>query len=357
MKQTIDKLAMKAFQKYLGPLQVRLKVPVKKESDLSWAYYPGISSIHDRMMNDPVFERRFNPLHRMVTMVSTAGKPYYPILTAKAALLSELTGMNCFPLLLRYENPTNLPSLSRSLEGSMGLMLWCQVKPLERDILDQSVVDPEAKPIFDMDLLSGAALAGVLSAARYRRKSLKKMAVTVDVGDPHLKFLIQELLVLGAENMTLIDERGELYLRRPNMNQEKNLLVKVLNPKKTGKSREDILKTTDCYITGQKGALSMAMCSNLPDRCVIVSLRADRIEKKPQQVLISTLPHLPNHITDLHLAVGLLEAMKQGKKISRKPLHQAIKGLSEVYARPSPKRMLPGLLEKNLGKKIAKAIR
>jgi hypothetical protein len=57
------------------------------------------------------------------------------------------------------------------------------------------------------------------------------------------------------------------------------------------------------------------------------------------------------------LAVGLLEALKQGKRVTKKALLQAIKGLSEVFKTPTATRMLPGLLDKNLGKKIAKAIR
>lgn len=334
-----------------------MNVPVKKESDLSWAYYPGISSIYERMVKDPVFESRYNPLHRMVTMVSTAGRPYYPVLTAKAALLSELTGMNCFPLLLKYENPTNLPMLRRSLEGSMGLMLWCHVKSLEREILDQSITENEGKPIYDTDLLSGAALAGILSTARFRHRQLKKLAITIDGTDLNLKFLIQELIAMGADNITLIDERGELYARRPNMNQTKIQLLHLLNPKKSGRTREEILAATDCYVTSQKGTLPMALANLLPDQVVIVSLQADHIEKKSHQVLISTLPQLPNHITDLHLAVGLFEAAKQGKKINHRSLLEAVKGLSEVYSSPRANKMLPGLLEKNLGKKIAKAIR
>lgn len=357
MKLSTDKLALQSFQQYFGPLQVRMNVPVRKESDLSWAYYPGISSIYERMQKDPVFESRYNPLNRMVTMVSTAARPYYPVLSAKAALLSELTGMNCIPLLLKYENPTNLPMLRRSIQGSMGLMLWCHVKSLEREILDQSAAEGEEKPIFDTDLLSGAALAGILSAARFKHRQLKKLAITIDGTDLNLKFLIQELVLMGAENITIIDERGELYARRPNMNQTKIQLISLLNPKKSGRSREEIFAQTECYVTSQKGTLPIVLTNLLPDQCVIVSLQANQIEKKPHQVLISTLPQFSNHITDLHLAVGLFEAAKQGKKITHKALLQAIKGLSEIYSTPRANTMLPGLLEKNLGKKIARSIR
>ena len=141
------------------------------------------------------------------------------------------------------------------------------------------------------------------------------------------------------------------------MNHNKNELAKLLGLSKDERTRSEVLASTDIYVSSKKGPLENKTSNSLPDKAVLISLKAELIEKKAKQTVVSTIPTLPNHITDIHLLAGITLAIAEGKKFSEKTLSEASKALATVYKRPSSKRLIPGLLEKNLAKKIAKGIR
>ena len=140
------------------------------------------------------------------------------------------------------------------------------------------------------------------------------------------------------------------------MNRQKIALVERLGVKKDDRSREQLLQETDVYISTLSGDLSEDIRSQLPEKAVVIALRASQISLARKQALVSTLPSHPNHVTDLQIAAVLLSAVCEGKKMDDKSLKKAVQALATYFGTPKSDRLVPGLLEKNLVKKLLKKI-
>lgn len=351
------KQALKWYGKSEGNFTTSLGMPIKKPSDLGLFYYPGIAGVLEKISANPDLQSKYCVHHKTIGLISTRPASFYPVLTARAALISHLAGVNVIPLLLRYENVTNLPQVLENVALNFQMMIGADLKPLEKEILREAYKDKDFPLFFTEQLEAAAVISALQSASKMLKKSLKKAKVTLEGDDE----LMEEVLLLlqqeQAENLTVIDQKGALYEKRPNMNKEKNRIAKMMRLKKDTRTREEILQDTDLYVSSNKEDIGLGITDALPDKAVIITLKSHHVTKKSKQSLVSTLPHLPNHISDIHIAVGLASALREGKKVKAKTLSQAIKGLHSVFKSPKQNKMVPGLLEKKLGQKISKQIK
>jgi len=357
MVQKTHKKAVKMYAKSEGNFKTGSGMSLKKESDLSLFYFPGIMGVLEKIQGNPETQKKYCVQHKTVGIVSTRPSSYYPLLSARAGLLSEIAGVNAIPLLLKYEHLNNLPNVLDQLAVNFQMMIASDLKPLEKQMLRQAYKDKDYPLFFNDELEAAAVVSALNSAAKMLKKNLKKAKVTIDGDDDLLEEVIRLLQQEQAENIALLDEKGPLYEKRPNMNKRKIELARMLNLKKDTRSREEVLADTDLYISASTEEIGSSLTQHLPDKAVIISLKSHHIEKRPKQSLVSTLPHLPNHITDLHIAVGLASALKEGKRIKSKSLSEAMKGLQSVFKSPKQNKLVPGLLEKKLAQKIAKMIK
>ena len=353
---TYDKKALKAYQKSGGNFMTGITMSLRKESDLSMFYYPGISAVLEKILEKPEVQRKMCSHHKTFGLISTRPASYYPLLTAKAALLSSLAQVNVIPLLIRYENLANLPHILDQISINFQAIICTDFKATEKRFLEGTLHERGLPVVFHQRMEAAAVMASINNAARFLKKSVKKAQITIEGTDEVIFDLLGLLKREGADNVTLIDHKGALYHKRPNMNREKIELMKMIESKKDSSTRGELLKKTDIYISSMKENLTGETTDLLPEKAVIISLRSQVVEKHGKQALISTLPQLPNHLTDLHITAGIVSAIAEGKKYSEKTLSQAIKGLAAIYKSPRAGQLLPGLLEKNLAKKIAKSI-
>jgi malate dehydrogenase (oxaloacetate-decarboxylating) len=349
--------ALKLYQKHGGNFSTKATMPLKKESDLASWYYPGILGVLERIQQKPESQQKYCLHHKTFAVVSTQGPESYPMITAKAALLSHISGANVIPLLLRYEHLDNLPRLLDQLAINFQAILCSDFKTAEKRFLTTNLHERATPIFFHQQMEAAAVVAAIVSAAKMLKKSLKKTSITIEGTDEVMADVLPLLTDEGAEQITLIDSKGALYDRRPNMNKEKIELVGILKAKKDTRTREKILGETDIYLNSDHEGIRKSTTEHIPEKSVLISLRSETIEKKAKQAMISTLPHHPNHLTDLHVMSGIMSALSTGRKAHPKTLAQAIKGLTSIIKSPRPLQLFPGLLDKNLARKISAAIK
>ncbi|GEM_PF-5846557 len=355
MKKSLQQLAFKSYQQLKGNFRTLSPVTLKKESDLGAFYYPGVSGIQKKMAENPELEAKLGLKILPIGLLSTRPKSYYPILTAKASLLSMLSGVNVIPLLIRYEHFENLPQIVSQMAINFQAVFLAGLRPAEQEVLKSSV-KPMVPLLFLEEMEALTTVAAVINVSKMIKKSPKALRLTLEGADHLMREIVKVLLKEGFTSLTLLDERGPLYRRRPNMNKQKNELASMAKSEKIEESREEVLARTDVFLSTLGQKLEGTTTSLLPDRCVIVTLRSEAIESKPKQTIISNLPHLPNHLTDLHLAAVLSSGLSEGKLMNEKTIARAVRGLSTYYRNPTSSKIIPGLLEKNLVKKLVKVL-
>ena len=356
MKNTPQKRAPKAYQDADGVLHTACALPLKKEADLALAYYPGVTGVLSKIEAKAANQLKYDRLHKTVALISTLPTTVYPVLAAKAAVLSEVAALNAFPVLLNPDQPTTHAETVARLQRGFSAVLTVGMSRKEVEIL-RSTWSCDLPLLVDYELEAAAVAAAVMNAAKMSKSSLKKIRVVLDGEDDLTLSVAEQLVASGVIELTLIDERGPLFLKRPNMNRQKNDLAEVTKKKKDERSLEEVYSATDVYIHCRAEDLSEKTCEQLPAKATVITLKAEEVKCGKQQSLISTLPQKPNHLSDLHLASGILMALGEGKSLGKTTLDQAIKALHAVYKSPKKDRLFPGLLDKNLAEKIAKGIK
>lgn len=357
MDSSIAKKAIKLYQKIAGNFRTMPALVLKKESDLAMFYYPGIEGVLAKVKEKPDTQGKYCVHHRTFGLISTKNSSHYPLLTAKAALLSQVANVNVIPLLVRYGEVHNLPKVLNQLSPNFRAILCTDFSAAEKAVVREKMTEI-AVPVFFHDQMEAAAVLSALhSSAKMMKKTIKKAKIVLEGEDELIGELLRLLAHEGLDEVTLVDHKGALYEKRPNMNQAKNELVKIMKAKKDTRSREEILGSADMYVNSSTEPVPSSTTQLLGDKAVIISLKAASVALKGRQSLISTLPNHPNHLTDLHLPAGLFAAMAEGKKYGEETILQAVKALSGVFKSPQQKKLFPGLLEKNLAKKVANGIK
>lgn len=356
MKKPYMKKAVQNARKAEGHFKTGSRIPLKKEADLASFYYPGIEEVLEKVAGNPKQLEKLSSFNRTVAVITTKGPEHYPLLSAKAALLSEVAGVNALPIMIKYDKVNQIGSVIASLAHNFQMILCTELSPLER-AMAESTYSGDTPVVFHDQLQAGAVVASVMAHGKILKKSPKTISVILEGSNALAHDILHLLMKEKYANITLLDERGPLFMKRPNMNRYKKALVSLVKTKKDQRSRAEAMAETDVYINTECEELKSSESSRMGEKSLLITTRAQVIEKSKKQSIASTMPLFENHISDLHLAAGLAEALCEQKKWSDKSLTQAISGLATVYKTPKPARMIPGLLEKNMAKKIAKSIK
>ncbi len=355
MAADFGKQALKAYQKQEGNFKTSFTLDLKKEKDLATAYYPGIQAVLDKVKKKAAWQPKYCSHHNTIALISTRPPAYYPLLTARAGILSHLTGVNALPLMLRYRKAKELPGLLEQFSPSYRMIIATDLLPEEKYYLKGT--KKLSTPIFFEDeLMAGSITAAALSATKLLKTTAKKAQLTIEGVSLNSYALCEMLMEHGFDNITMLDDRGPMYRKRPNMNQQKNAVCKLLNNKKDDRSRKEVLEQSDILIHDTPTDLKKKTAEQLKSNTVIICTKAMNIENLSSQAVISTLPDRDNHMTDLHLTLGLIHQLQNGETLNDKSLKKAVIGLSKVIKAPQKKKLFPGLLHKNLGKHIAKGM-
>lgn len=355
--KSLVKTAVRTYQKIGGNFITRPSMSLKRESDLATFYYPGLDAVMKKIEVSPELSKKLCRSSKTVGLISTQPKSYYPALTARAGLLSAVCDINVIPLLVRYDHFTNLPSLLSQTALNFQVIFGMGFKPLEREVLAQIAQEKKISLYFQEELEAAAVVASIMSYARMMKKSLRKISVVIEGSGAVLRDIILQLKQEGCHGITLLDERGVMYQRRPNMNREKNALVSLVQARKETKTPEDILKDADVYLTTSSEPVTASSTSRFSEKALIIALRSLEIVKQKKQSLVSCLPVMSNHITDLHMAALISHSLAEGRPLKEDSLQKCRKALSKFYRSPKPDQIVPGLLEKNLMKKLLKLLR
>lgn len=346
--KTIKKKALKSYQDHQGNFHICTSFPLKKEEDLAVMYYPGIEDVIEKIEKKPINQHKFCSLPFTVGVISSCKPTEFPLISAKAALLSHVAALNAIPLTLKYGKVTNIPTILNQLSPNFQAYYITDVTALEEEVIRENLDKIDKPVIFHHESMALGVVASALAATKVLKSKPAKIRVTLEGSDVLAMEISKHLINHKFTNITLIDEEGPLYTKRPKMNRDKNSLVSITKPKKDNRTRDEVFNETDIYISTLHEEVTDTLSSQLDSKAVIITLKAKGITKQSKQSIISTLPHLENHISDLHISSLLLSAACVGKSVDDKAHKKAAEALAGYYTNPKGKKIIPGLLEKKL---------
>lgn len=286
------KIAMKMHPFYKGKVEVSLKAPVRKFSDFSIWYTPGVAksclAIRDDPANSWEHTNRSNTIAvisdgtRVLGLGDIGPEAAMPVMEGKALLFKYLGGVDAFPLCLDTKDPEKFIETVKILEPSLGgINLEDIATPKCFDILDR-LRNEMSIPVWHDDQQGTATveIAGFINAAKVVDKKIDEMQVTM-IGAGAANIRIADILVqigVRPKNIIMCDSKGVLNEERDDIEHLKNTNQEKYNAciEYSGASRECTLdsctKGSDAILGASRpvpGTITKEMIRDMADRPIV----------------------------------------------------------------------------------------
>ncbi|MBQ6297797.1 MAG: NAD-dependent malic enzyme [Selenomonadaceae bacterium] len=322
----VDKEALVLHKTNRGKLEVRSKVPLKTNKDLTLAYTPGVAAPCLEIKDD--FDKIYDYTNRgnLVAVVTNgtavlglgdigAGAGL-PVMEGKAILFKGFAGVDAIPICLNTKSVPEIIKTIQLMAPSFGGINLEDIKAPECFDIEQALKDSVDIPVFHDDQHGTAIVvaAALINALRLIGKKFEDIKVVVNgagAAGMAITYLIQKM---GAKNVMLCDSTGAIYEGRgKGMNPYKDQIAAVTNFDKEAGQLVDIIHGADVFIgvskanllteemvkSMNKDAIILAMANPVPE------IMPDKAKAAGARVVCTGRSDFPNQVNNLLAFPGI----------------------------------------------------
>ena len=367
-----------------GKLEVRSKVQLANRKDLSLAYTPGVAQVCQEIAADPrkVFDLTIK--RNTVAVVSDGSailgignlgaEAAIPVMEGKAVLFKEFAGVDAFPICLATQDVDEIVRavhLIAPVFGGINL----------EDISAPRCFEVEARlqdlgiPVFHDDQHGTAivVLSALLNALKVAGKSLDQCTIVFNGSGASAIACARLILNYGTlgrapmpGNMILCDSKGIVHRGRTDLNAYKLELAERTNKHGLKGGLADALCGADIFIGLSQGNLvTQDMVRSMQPHPIILAMANPTPEIMPDAALDAGAAvvgtgrsDFPNQINNVLAFPGVFRgaldaaarAVNEDMKIA------AAEALAAYVIEPTPQRILPDPLDKQVALRIGRAV-
>jgi len=266
------KLSIEASRSYGGKVMVVPKVPVRKLSDFSIWYTPGIAGVSMDVSKDPdksfEYTWRWNAIailtdgSRVLGLGNVGPEAALPVMEGKSLLFKYLGGVDAVPLPVRAATHDDLISVGKAIEPAFGgINLEDIESPKCFYVLDKLRRELRIAVWHDdQQGTAGAILAGLINALKIVGKDMRNVKITL-VGAGASNIATARLLMkagVKAGNIVMVDSKGILHPEREDIdnmmlnNPWKYELAIITNEERRRGGIAEALRDADIVIAASK---------------------------------------------------------------------------------------------------------
>ena len=322
----VDQEALALHKAHHGKLEVRSKVSLKTNKDLTLAYTPGVAAPCLEIKSD--FDKIYDYTNRgnLVAVVTNgtavlglgdigAGAGL-PVMEGKAILFKGFAGVDAIPICLDTKSVPEIVKTIQLMAPSFGGINLEDIKAPECFDIEHALKDSVDIPVFHDDQHGTAIVvaAALINALRLVGKKFEDIKVVVNgagAAGMAITYLIQKM---GAKNVMLCDSTGAIYEGRgKGMNPYKDQIAAVTNFDKEAGQLVDVIHGADVFIGVSKAnlltpemvkmmnndAIILAMANPVPE------IMPDKAKAAGARVVATGRSDFPNQVNNLLAFPGI----------------------------------------------------
>lgn len=374
-----SKRALLAHKALRGKIEIVPKVRVRRATDLSLYYSPGVGAVSSFLAQNPEQSKTYTMRGNTVAIVSDGSAVLglgnigpiaaLPVMEGKAMLFKRFANIDAFPIVLSTQNVGEIvETVVRIAPGFGGVNL--------EDIAAPRCFEVEAElrkrlpiPVFHDDQHGTAmvVLAGLLNALRIAKKKLDAVRIVI-AGAGAAGQAIEELLLrAGAKYMIMTDSKGILSKDRSDLNGFKRKLLETTNPENIRGTLGEAMADADVFIGVSKGGtVTPPLIRRMrPDPIVfalanpIPEIMPNEAKKAGALVVATGRSDFPNQINNCLGFPGIFRgALDHGvRDVTDSMLVGAAIKLSKLIPSLRPDNIIPSAFDERVVKAVASAIR
>lgn len=361
-----------------GKLEIRSKFELKNKEDLSFAYTPCVAEVCWKIAKNKKAAKEYTIKKNTVAVVSDGSavlglgnigpEAAVPVMEGKAILFKALAGIDAFPICLDTSDPDEIVRTVKNIAPVFGgINLEDIAAPncfqIEEQLQDLGI------PVMHDDQHGTAIVvsAALINAAKVVNKKMLSLKVVVvgagAAGVAIVKMLSREF---DLKDIIVCDSRGIISKDRTDLNPVKKQLLKISNQENISGKMTDALMGADVFIGVAMGnILNEKMIKKMNDDPIIFAMAnpvpeiMPDLAKKAGAAIVGTgRSDFPNQINNVLVFPGIFRGALDGGflKITDKMKSIAARTIADYVKHPTPNKILPNPLDKNVAKMIAKNI-
>ena len=380
-----DEEALALHAKLRGKLDVQSKVAIRNQDDLSLVYTPGVAAVCSAIEADPERAAELTIRGNTIAIVSDGSavlglgnigpRAAMPVMEGKAMLFREYAGINGFPICLNTQNAQEIIMACRWLTPTFGGINLEDISA-PRCFEIESALQDLGIPVMHDDQHGTAivTLAALLNAVQLTGRRIEDCRVVINgagaAGTAIAKLLRcighQPDVCIPVQDVLVCDSKGILSRKRTDLNSEKLRLLAYTNRSDLSGSLKDAIKGADVFIGVSKGdilgeqdvrtmakdPILFALANPNPEIMPDVALRAGAA------VMGTGRSDFPNQINHVLAFPGIFRGALDAKSpvIDDTMKIAAAHALARCVPDPTPTKVLPSPLEKDVAPQVAKAV-
>lgn len=377
--KNLRRAALDAHKKYKGKLSVISKVPLKSKRALSLFYTPGVAEPCKEIFRKPSDAYKYTSLGNTIAVVTDGSAVLglgnigslasLPVMEGKCALFKEFGGVNAVPICLDTQDVDEIVSVVRAIAPGFGGINLEDISAPRCFEVEEKLIKALNIPVFHDDQHGTAivCLAGLINALKVVGKTASRVKIVMSGAGAAGIAITKLLLKYGFKNICMVDSRGTIYAGRTGLNKYKKEIAKETNKKKMKGKLEDVLKGADIFIgVSRPNIATRKMISSMNKDAIVFAMSNPDPEISVKDakaggatVIATGRSDYPNQINNVLVFPGIFKGALdvRAKRITNKMKLSAAKALAGLIKKPSANRIIPGVFDKGVADKVAKAVR
>jgi len=378
-KKNYDKLALAAHKKMQGKLEVVSKGKLKTVDDWSTMYSPGVGAVSSHLAKHPEDARKYTIKRNTVAVVSDGSAVLglgnigplgaLPVMEGKAAIFKEMAGVDAFPIVLDTQDVEEIIKVVKAIAPGFGGINLEDIGAPKCFEIEERLKTELDIPVFHDDQHGTAivVLAGLINAAKVVQKRLEKMRVVIVGAGAAGRAIALLLAQAGISEVIVTDRQGIIYEGRSGLVPYKKDLAKVTNANKVKGEVLDAVDGADVLIgVSGPGTISRHHIEKMAPQAIVFALANPIPEIKPEDaklagaaVVATGRSDYPNQVNNSLVFPGIFRgALDKGvKAITDEMKLAAAKKIASLVKKPTAHEIIPGVMTKDLAKKVASVVK
>jgi len=368
-----------AFKKTGARIETRGRVTLTGKKDFALYYTPGVGVPSLHLAKHPEDARKLSVKKNSVAVISDGSAvlglgnigPYgaLPVMEGKALIFKELANVDAWPIVLDTQDPDEIVRTIVHIAPGFGGINLEDIKAPECFDIEKRLIQALDIPVMHDDQHGTAivVLAGLINAATVVAKPFKKLRVVISGAGAAGSAVAKLLCAAGITDIVVLDRGGAIYKGRPGLNQSKQELALLTNPRKVSGDLAAALEGSDVFVgvsgpnlltaqdirTMAKDAIVFALSNPIPE------IMPEEAEKGGAHVIATGRSDFPNQVNNALVFPGVFRgALDRGvTEITQTMKLKAAKALAGLVDKPTAKKIIPDVFDKRVVPAIAKVIR
>ena len=376
--------ALNMHKEHQGKLEIKSKVKVENQHDLSLAYTPGVAYACKEIQANPDDAYIYTSKANMVAVITDGSAvlglgnigPHaaIPVMEGKSILMKELAGVDSIPICLATQDVEEIIKTCKYLEPTLGAINLEDISAPRCVTIERRLIKEMNIPVFhdDQHGTSIIVAAAFLNVERLTKRSLKDMTVVMSGTGAAGSMIAKMLKRIGVGKIYAYDITGVIDKKKYD---SYNFLIKELldegtydTPINHDGTLASILKGSDAFIgVSAPNLVSKEMVKSMNDGAIVFAMANPTPEisytdakEAGAYICGSGRSDYPNQINNVLAFPGLFKGALsvRASKINEEMKLAAAKAIAYIINdnELSPDYIVPGPFDKRVVPAVSKAV-